>query len=144
MRDDLQLVQKIEGARVPCFLNAAAGSNCRSYLHPFLLGYSSSLVFYFHSLHSPHLSNSHSPHFPHQTAAFRVTQHTIEYCFRKAGYGHGQLSGVSDIVMRHEDDDDAFQHDWQKFSGMDNEKFDYASVDSHLATSSVNTVEELY
>jgi hypothetical protein len=26
--------------------------------------------------------------------------------------------------MRNEDDDDAFQHDWQKFSGMDNEKFD--------------------
>jgi hypothetical protein len=42
--------------------------------------------------------------------------------------------------MRNEDDDDAFQHNWQKFSGMDNEKFDdYVSVDSHLATSGVNT-----
>jgi hypothetical protein len=46
--------------------------------------------------------------------------------------------------MRNEHDDNAFQHDWQKFSGMDNEKFDdYVSVDTHLATSSVNTVEEL-
>jgi hypothetical protein len=46
--------------------------------------------------------------------------------------------------MRNEDDHDAFQHDWQKFSGMANEKFDYyVSVDGHLATSDVNTVEEL-
>jgi hypothetical protein len=46
--------------------------------------------------------------------------------------------------MRNEDEDDAFLHDWQKFSGMDNEKFDdCVSVGSHLATSSVNTVEEL-
>jgi hypothetical protein len=45
--------------------------------------------------------------------------------------------------MRNEDDDDAFQHNWQKFSGIDNEKFDYVSVESHLATGSVNTVEEL-
>jgi hypothetical protein len=45
--------------------------------------------------------------------------------------------------MRNEDDD-AFQHDWQKFSGMDSETFDeYVSVDSHLATSGVNTVDEL-
>jgi hypothetical protein len=46
--------------------------------------------------------------------------------------------------MRNEDDDDAFHHDWQKFSGMDNETFDhYISVESHLATSCVNTVKEL-
>jgi hypothetical protein len=45
--------------------------------------------------------------------------------------------------MRNEDGDDAFHHDWQKFSGMDNEKFDYISVDSHLATSGVNTVAKL-
>jgi hypothetical protein len=45
--------------------------------------------------------------------------------------------------MRNEDDDEAF-HDWQKFSGMDNEKFDnYVSVDSHLPTSGVNMVKEL-
>jgi hypothetical protein len=71
-------------------------------------------------------------------------QQTVKYCFRKAGYRRGQLSGVTDIVMRNKDDDDAFQHEWQKFSGMDNEKFDdYMSVDSHLGTSGVDTVEEL-
>jgi hypothetical protein len=46
--------------------------------------------------------------------------------------------------MRNEDDDDASHHNWQTFSGMDNEKFDnYVSVDSHLVTSAVNTVEKL-
>jgi hypothetical protein len=46
--------------------------------------------------------------------------------------------------MRNEDDDDALHHDWQKFSGMDNEKFkDYVSVDSHLMTNGVNTAEQL-
>jgi hypothetical protein len=46
--------------------------------------------------------------------------------------------------MRIEDDDDAFQHGWQKFSGMDNEKFDdNVSAESRLATGGVNTVEEL-
>jgi hypothetical protein len=79
------------------------------------------------------LSSFHS--FPYQTAAFSVKPQTIEYCFRKTGHGRGKLSGVSDVVMRNEDDDDVFQHDWQKFSGMDSEKFDeYISVDSHLAT----------
>jgi hypothetical protein len=38
-------------------------------------------------------------------------KHPIDYCFRKAGYGHGQPSGVSDVSMRNEDDDDAFHHD---------------------------------
>jgi hypothetical protein len=43
--------------------------------------------------------------------------------------------------MRNEDD--AF-HDWQKFSGMDTEKFDeYVSVDSHLVTSGVSIMKEL-
>jgi hypothetical protein len=46
--------------------------------------------------------------------------------------------------MRNEDDNEAFRHDWQKFRGMDNEKFDdYVSVDNHLASSRVNTVEQL-
>jgi hypothetical protein len=45
--------------------------------------------------------------------------------------------------MRNDNDDDPF-HDWQKFSGMDNEKSDdYMSVDSDLATSGVSTMKEL-
>jgi hypothetical protein len=77
------------------------------------------------------------------SAWWQVTQQTLEYCFRKAGYGLGQHSDVSDIAMRNEDDDDAF-HVWQKFSGMDNEKFDdYVAVDSHLVTSSIYMVKEL-
>jgi hypothetical protein len=81
----------------------------------------------------------------HYTASTwqHVMQQTLEYCFRKAGYGHGQPSDLSDTAMRNEDDDDAFC-EWQKFSGMDNEKFDdNVFVDSHLVTSGVNTVKEL-
>jgi hypothetical protein len=49
--------------------------------------------------------------------------------------------GASDVIMRNEDDDSAFQHNWQKFSGVDNEKFDnYVSVGSHLVTTGVNMV----
>jgi hypothetical protein len=41
-------------------------------------------------------------------------------------------------------DDDAFHHDWQKFSAMNNEKSDdYVSPYDHLATSGVNAVAEL-
>jgi hypothetical protein len=73
----------------------------------------------------------------------QVMQQTLEYYFRKAGYGCVQPSDVSDITMKIEDDDDAF-HASQKFSGMDNEKFDdYVSVDSRLVTSGVSTVKEL-
>jgi hypothetical protein len=32
-------------------------------------------------------------------------------------------SDVSDVAVRNEDDNDAFHHNWQKFRGMDNEKF---------------------
>jgi hypothetical protein len=71
----------------------------------------------------------------------QVTQQTLEYCLRKAGYGRGQPLDVSDVAMRNEDDDDAFR-DWQKFSGMDNKTSDdYVSVASYLATSDGNTVE---
>jgi hypothetical protein len=63
--------------------------------------------------------------------------------FLKSSYGLGQPTDVSDVAMRNEDDDNAF-HDWQKFSGMDNEKSDnYVSVDSHLVTSSVTMMKEL-
>jgi hypothetical protein len=53
----------------------------------------------------------------------------------------GQSSGDSDVVLTNDDD---FRQDWEKFSGMNKDKFeDYVSVDSHVATCSVETVQEL-
>jgi hypothetical protein len=70
-----------------------------------------------------------------------VTQQTIENCFRKAGYMQGESSGDSDVLTNNDDD---FHQDWEKFSGMNKDKFeDYVSVDSHVATSGVETVQEL-
>jgi hypothetical protein len=72
----------------------------------------------------------------------QVTQQTIENCFWKAGYVQGQSSGDSDIVLTNDDDD--FRQDWEKFCGMNKDKFeDYVSVYSHVATSGVETVQEL-
>jgi hypothetical protein len=71
-----------------------------------------------------------------------VTQQTIENCFRKEGYVQGQSSGDSDVVLTNDDDD--FRQDWEKFSGMNKDKFeDYVSVDSHVATCGVEAVQEL-
>jgi hypothetical protein len=66
----------------------------------------------------------------------QVTQQTIENCFWKAGYVQGQSSGDSD--------DTDIRQDWEKFSGMNKDIFeDYVSVDSHLKTSGVETVQVL-
>jgi hypothetical protein len=55
----------------------------------------------------------------------------------------GQSSGDSDVVLTNDDDD--FRQDWEKFSGMNKDKLkDYISVDSHVATCGVETVQELY
>jgi hypothetical protein len=71
----------------------------------------------------------------------QVMQQTIENCFRKAGYVQGRSSGDSDVVLTN--DDDNFCQDWEKFSGMNKDKFeDFISVDSHVATSGVETVQE--
>jgi hypothetical protein len=72
----------------------------------------------------------------------QLTQQTIENCFRKAGYMQGKSSGDSDVVLTNADDN--FHQDLEKFSGMNKEKFeDYVSVDSHVATCGVETVQEL-
>jgi hypothetical protein len=72
----------------------------------------------------------------------QVTHQTIENCFRKAGYMQGQSSGDSDVILTNDDDD--FRQDWEKFSGMNRDIFeDYVSVDSHVATSRVERVQEL-
>jgi hypothetical protein len=72
----------------------------------------------------------------------QVTQQTIENCFWKAGYVQGKSSGDSDIVLTNDDDD--FRQDWEKFSDTNKDKFeDYVSVDSHVTTSGVETVQEL-
>jgi hypothetical protein len=76
------------------------------------------------------------------TALQQVTQQTIKNCFWKAGYMQRQSSGDSDVVLTNNDDN--FHEDWEKLSGMNKDKFDdYVSVDSHVATSGVETVQEL-
>jgi hypothetical protein len=71
----------------------------------------------------------------------QVTQQTIENCFWKGGYVQGQSYGDSAVVLTNDDD---FRQDWKKFSGMNKDIFeDCVSVDSHVATSSVEIVQEL-
>jgi hypothetical protein len=72
----------------------------------------------------------------------QVNQQTIENCFRKAGYVQGKSSGDSDVVLTNNDDD--FRQDWENFRGINKDIFeDHVSVNSHMATSGVETVQEL-
>jgi hypothetical protein len=62
--------------------------------------------------------------------------------FSESGYVQGQSSGDSDVVLTNNYDD--FRQDWEKFSGMNKDIFeDYVSVDSQVATSGVETLQEL-
>jgi hypothetical protein len=74
-------------ARVPHSLSATTGCKCRSYLHPFLSGYSSSGLFYSHS--------HHSPHFPYQAAAFcigvEVSRLIVKLYFVTSGLVHSRV-----------------------------------------------------
>src|SRR5215471_11762684 len=70
----------------------------------------------------------------------QINQQTIQNCFCKAGYKY-QLDGNE---MANDDDDHDFGQDWEELCRA--QKYDfhsYVSVDRHVATSGVETVEEL-
>ena len=71
-------------------------------------------------------------------AAWRqVSQQTIQNCFRKAG--HKYQSDGNEIAK-----DDDFGQDWKELCRAQKHDFQsYVSVDRHVATSGVETVEEL-
>ena len=72
-------------------------------------------------------------------AAWRqVSQQTIQNCFRKAGHKY-QSDGNENAK-----DDDDFGQDWEELCRAQKYDFQsYVSVDRHVATSGVETVEEL-
>jgi hypothetical protein len=73
----------------------------------------------------------------------QINQQTIQNCFRKAGYKY-QLDGNEMANDDDDDDDDDFSQDWEELCTA--QKYDfhsYVSVDRHVATSGVETVEEL-
>jgi hypothetical protein len=73
----------------------------------------------------------------------QINQQTIQNCFHKAGYKY-QLDGNEMANDDDDDDDDGFGQDWEELCRA--QKYDfhsYVSVDRHMATSGVETVEEL-
>jgi hypothetical protein len=69
----------------------------------------------------------------------QVSQQTIQNCFRKAGHKY-QLDGNE---MANDDVDD-FGQDWEEMCRAQKYDFQsYVSVDRHVPTSGVETVEEL-
>ena len=68
----------------------------------------------------------------------QVSQQTIQNCFRKAG--HKYQSGGNEMA----NDDDDFGQDWEELCRAQKYDFQsYVSVDRHLATSGIETVEVL-
>ena len=68
----------------------------------------------------------------------QVSQQTIQNCFLKAG--HIYQSDVNEMA----NDDDDFGQDWEELCRAQKYDFQrYVSVDRHVATSGVETVEEL-
>jgi hypothetical protein len=69
----------------------------------------------------------------------QVSQQTIQKCFRKAGHKY-QLDGNE---MAKDDDDaaDDFGQDWEELCRAQKYEFQ-SSVDRHLATSGIETIEE--
>jgi hypothetical protein len=71
----------------------------------------------------------------------QVSQQTIQNCFHKAGHKY-QSDGHE--VSDDDDDDDDFGQDWEEPCRAQTYNFQsYVSVDHHVATSGVETVEEL-
>jgi hypothetical protein len=69
----------------------------------------------------------------------QVSQQTIQNCFRKAGHKY-----QSDGNEMANDDDDDFGQDWEELCRAQKYDFQiYISVDRHVATSGIETVEEL-
>jgi hypothetical protein len=70
----------------------------------------------------------------------QVSQQAIQNCFLKAGHKY-QLDGNE---MANDDDDDTFGQDWEELCRTQKYDFQsYVSVDRHVATSGIETVEEL-
>src|SRR5215510_13617886 len=72
----------------------------------------------------------------------QINQQTIQNCFRKAGYKY--QSDGTEMANDDDDDDDDFGQDWEELCRA--QKYDfhsYVSVDRHVATSGVETVEGL-
>ena len=68
----------------------------------------------------------------------QVSQQTIQNCFHKAG--HKYQSDGNEMAS----DDDDFGQDWEELCRAQKYDFQsYVSVDRHVATSGVETVEEL-
>jgi hypothetical protein len=68
----------------------------------------------------------------------QVSQQTIQNCFRKAG--HKYQSDGNEMV----NDDDDLGQDWEELCRAQKYDFQsYVSVDRHVATSGIETVEEL-
>ena len=72
----------------------------------------------------------------------QVSQQTIQNCFRKPG--HKYQSDGNEMANDDGDGDDDFGQDWEELCRA--EKYDFQSnisVDHHVATSGIETVEKL-
>jgi hypothetical protein len=71
----------------------------------------------------------------------QVSQQTIQNCFHKVG--HKYQSGGNEMA-NDDDDDDDFGQDWEELCTAQKYDFQsYISMDRHVATNGVETVEEL-